>query len=110
MKRILLTGISGYLGRNLLKSIDQNRYEIYSLQKNTDVKYDGIKQTFTIDDDLESFMLDVCPDTILHLATFHSPKDDTFEIKRMLYENLFLGTRLLATMPSISRFIYSALR
>lgn len=106
MKRVLITGITGYIGSNLARELIAQGIEVIGLARepwNTtyiaDIKdklhlcaYDGTCES--IKKTLESTM----PDVVFHLATYYARSHGSDEIAAMHECNLVYGNYLLEAM------------
>ncbi len=100
-KRILITGIHGFIGSSLVRFIENHysQYEIFGISKNVDKK----KYVFTLDvansKKLSMALKEIKPDFIFHLAGGRQNSDDR------IFSSNFLTTRsLLKSVEKISGF------
>ena len=109
MKRVLVTGATGFLGRHFLKAISSGEYEITLLVRATSnfEGLDSFKKIFTSDDVnmLQQVTL-LNPDFVFHFAAFYNFLDVPSEIEKMLEANMSLGIQILNATPSSAKFIY----
>ena len=99
--RVLLTGITGFVGQNLLPMIVRKmpNVEIMTLNIHSDLAkakemypFPNCKHLLTTD--LER-VIAFNPEIVIHLATVTSPRNDTEIIKPMLAANIEFGVLLL---------------
>ena len=94
---ILLTGATGFVGRNLLPKIIGKEHDILCVvhNQNKPICYNGIKVSEISDtDEIRAFK----PNIIVHLASFLSSKADDETLNKILDANIVFGTRLLNTI------------
>ena len=95
---ILITGATGFIGQNLIKSL-RLKHNIYALiRPTTDItKLDGIyTYEFNDDvDDLSSYMLDNEIEGVIHLASLYIAEHKSGQIKDLILSNVYFGTALL---------------
>jgi CDP-paratose synthetase len=107
---ILITGINGFLGSHLAKSL-KDRFEIIGLANSTDNLYRLDGESFKIysskKDLLETIFLENKIFSILHVATVYNRQDET--ILPLLKANILLPIQLmeLAIKYNVSIFINS---
>ena len=108
MKKILITGINGFLGSHIAKSL-KDRFEIVGLANSTDNLYRLDGESFKIysskKDLVETIFLENKIFSILHVATVYKRQDDT--ILPLLKANILLPIQLmeLAIKYNVSIFI-----
>jgi nucleoside-diphosphate-sugar epimerase len=106
-KKILITGINGFLGSHLAKKL-LNYYCVYGLELNTNnlFRLVGSNLTvFSIDQDIEQLFIDYKFDIIIHAATIYKTNNNSLE--NLLQTNLILPIKLyeLAIKYKASHFI-----
>ena len=107
---ILITGINGFLGSHLAKSL-KDRFEIIGLANSTDNLYRLDEESFKIysskKDLLETIFLENKIFSILHVATVYNRQDET--ILPLIKANILLPIQLmeLAIKYNVSIFINS---
>lgn len=107
MKRILITGITGYIGSNLAQNLLRNG-EIYGLVRkplnleyleNAAAKihfvyYDGSYNSMNV------AIQESRPDLVYHLATYYTGMHGTEDVEKLIASNITLGAYLLEAMSS----------
>ncbi len=107
MKRILITGVTGYIGSNLARRL-VNEYEVYGLirepvhleyisdiaDKLTLLPYDGTYES------MDSALKESKPELVYHLATYYTGSHEPDEVTKMLASNIALGMYLLEAMSA----------
>jgi dTDP-4-dehydrorhamnose reductase len=71
-KRVLLTGASGLLGRQVLKQLEQDGWKVRGLCSSR-CKGNLVKCDLTAEGDVERQLLDFCPDIVVHMAAERRP-------------------------------------
>jgi nucleoside-diphosphate-sugar epimerase len=109
--KILITGSTGFVGRNLVPKLIDHGYEILELTRNIDKS----KQLFgnrtdkleTTDGNFKSKIRSFKPESVVHLASYLTSSDNLEDINKLLEANIsFLSKVLDATSKSsINLFI-----
>ena len=106
MKRVLITGITGYIGSNLARELIEQGIEVFGLVRepwNTtyiaDIKdrlrlyaYDGTCES------IKKALASTMPDVVFHLATHYARSHSSDEVTAMHECNLIYGNYLLEAM------------
>ncbi len=96
--KILITGATGFVGKNLYKALIRN-HEIYILtreQSDTSELYPEHQYVFTGDiEHLKDYMISERIDGVIHLATKYVAEHKSDQIKDMINANIYLGTAIL---------------
>jgi UDP-glucose 4-epimerase len=107
MKRILITGATGFVGRRLLKSLDLSESEVCILSRTINSDYKTIICDFEQDEvpltALESI------DTVFHLAGFAHDMSNASKIKDLYYKinvNSTIQLAKLAVQSGVKKFIF----
>lgn len=108
-KKILITGATGFLGKNFVLSNYKN-YNFYCIfnKKKLPKKYyvDSITYKKKIDE-IISFVRSIKPDITIHFATHYSKLDQKSKIKDMINSNILFGSELLEAIElnNVDKFI-----
>jgi CDP-paratose synthetase len=107
MKKILITGATGFVGRHLLRQFADtlNGVEILTVNRSVEkaqtlFPYSQCRHVSI--DDCQS-IVDFNPDIVIHLATLSTSRNDAEIIKPMLEANLEFGLRLLSILSACRR-------
>ena len=113
--RLLITGVTGFIGKSLLKMINNHSLDIEILTLNRDLdkvkkicsslEHLNIKHIHTSDLD---YIIKFNPEISIHLAAFSSHKNDISLIEPLLSSNINFGVLLLNTLikcPAMKLFI-----
>lgn len=95
--RILLTGGTGFVGKNLIFALNKTEYQIKSLVRNN-VSIDDIHNIENIDITKENWknkIKEFNPEVVIHLAAFLTSKDDELSISQLVQSNIEFPTQLL---------------
>lgn len=117
MKRVFLTGGSGFIGSNILPKLVEKGYDVYALSryvsnrtpnfpKEVQVVYGDLRDSLTIKKSIK----DIQPEIVLHLGAI-SPVQQSFGHSREVFEINALGTMNLADAnlenPNLEKFIFA---
>ena len=108
MKKILITGINGFLGSHLAKSL-KHKFEVIGLANSIDNLYRLEGESFKVysskNDALETIFLENDIFSILHVATVYKRQDDP--VLPLLKANILLPIQLmeLAVKNKVSVFV-----
>ncbi len=115
MKKVLLTGASGYIGSNLVKKLINENIEVHALiLPETNFEYlENIKNSiqFHLYDGSTESVFDAVknstPDMVFHLASLFLSEHKSDDIINLIKSNVLLGTQLLEAMSknSVKNFI-----
>lgn len=102
MKKILITGATGFVGQNLVRQFAANReYELIclvrDLRKAQTLLPSGIRLTDNISS-LKEFSIQY----VVHLASFLSSKDDIVTVRNILDANVIFGAEILNALRDCS--------
>ena len=108
MKKIIITGATGYIGSRLCKNLLQNNFKVGIIKRNTSNlnlisdfyhkidSFDYDSSYESIDNVIKIFN----PDLILHLASYQSLEHNTNELDSIINSNIVLGTYLIESMKN----------
>lgn len=117
MKRILITGITGFIGSNLARHLlsDCEIYGLVRLPLNTTyvsdlqdrvklLPYDGSYES------VASAVHEAQPDLVYHFAAYYTKEHSPEEIPKLIRSNLVLGAYLLEAMSAqrVRNFIFAS--
>lgn len=95
MKKVLITGVNGFVGGYLAKELIDNGYEVFGLDRSGEVKNEAGVRVFKVDildeQALEKIIEKLQPMAIFHLAAQASPSL-SFKQPRLTFEVNLLGT------------------
>ena len=107
--RLLITGVSGFIGQTFLTNLNDKRLDVEVLTLNRDLhkvknmfsnlKYLDVKHIDTSNID---YVLKFNPDITIHLAAFNTHKNDSSIINSLLESNIKFGVLLLDILSKCS--------
>ena len=104
MKKILLTGSTGFIGSELLKNLSKN-YKIYvTLRKKTKKNFihkNIIKIYFSSFQNLNDKIEKLKINTVIHCATHYVKKHDFKDIKKLSDSNILFGNIILENLEKM---------
>ncbi|MCF2584140.1 NAD-dependent epimerase/dehydratase family protein [Mitsuokella multacida] len=106
MKKVLLTGLTGFIGLHLAKKLLKDGWEVHAIVRPTsDIKKvnkvlgDQIYiHVHTKKDTLMDIVHNVHPNIVFHLASLYLPKHAYNDIPALIDSNITFGTQLLDAM------------
>lgn len=104
-KKILITGVSGYIGSHLAIYLKNNGYEVDGLDRNKN----QLNIDFKYQIDLERGYKIIHKkkyDCIVHLASYTLPRESFNDINKYIFGNLKMTLNLLNIFPDFSKFIF----
>ena len=104
-KKILITGISGYIGSHIAVYLKKKGYEVDGLDRNQN----QLNIDFKYQIDLEKNYKKIHKkkyDCIIHLASYTLPRESFNDINKYIFGNLKMTVNLLNIFPNFSKFIF----
>lgn len=112
IKKIFVTGATGFIGSNLVKELVEKKYDVYILIKQDSklkiideiinkihiFEYDGNIQN------LVKYFEEVKFDLVIHLASLFLSEHKTQDIDDLIKSNILLGTQILEAMVKSNTF------
>lgn len=108
MKKILITGASGYIGSCLFQYLQNDKYKVYGLDKKTNNKK-IIRCNLINTSKLKKIINKIKPDIVIHLAA-QSLVDETINKKKYYINNVKATKSLLEVMNkcSVENIVFSS--
>lgn len=102
-KKVLLTGITGFIGRNLVKRFLSQGWQVSALIRSgsdVDVLPERNQiQFFNVDKEcMTDIFAKIRPDVVVHLASLYLAQHDYKDIPALINSNVAFGTKLLDAM------------
>lgn len=105
MKKILITGSSGFIGTNLLFSLQSQNYDLAIIDRSDNTKFKNIKKYIGDICDysfIEKTILDFQPNKVFHLAGYKNRSSNIEEVSLSLKVNLMGTLNLYQALTKIS--------
>lgn len=96
--KILLTGATGFVGKNLVAELKKNHELHILVRPGSEWTNLGIEKVVEFSDDIASlanYMIEHHVDGVVHLASLYIAEHKSKDIKDLVMSNVFLGTALL---------------
>jgi len=98
--KILITGSTGFLGKNIIDFLEKKKFKVYDLLRSkkkrlTKKNNNYIPIFFKKLKNLNNLLKKINPNIIIHCATHYTLKTDHDSINKMINANISLGTCLL---------------
>jgi nucleoside-diphosphate-sugar epimerase len=106
--KILITGSTGFVGRNLVPILIENGHEILEVTRSTKkskILYGFQTSKIKITNNHEKFknkIIDFQPDVVIHLASYLSSSDDYETMKNLIDSNIIFLSRLLDAISKVN--------
>ena len=110
MKKILLTGSSGFIGYELLKDLSHN-FHVYIILRSKDEKFNHFKNIDKIYyknyNKLNNKLKKIKVDYVIHCATHYVKKHNSNDIKKLSESNILFGNVILENLKKmkVKKFI-----
>ena len=104
MKKILLTGSTGFIGSELLKNLSKSNKVYITLRKKTkkNLKYKNVNKIYfssfqNLNDKIKKLKIN----TVIHCATHYVKKHDFKDIKKLSETNILFGNIILENLEKM---------
>ncbi|MBW3127595.1 NAD-dependent epimerase/dehydratase family protein [Hymenobacter profundi] len=112
--KILITGATGSIGKELVKSLCVREHEVAILARNPDKVYSvfskeniqGIKVIDSSNDRWPTEVAGFTPEVVVHLAALLTSKDDLNIIPVLIESNITFGTQLLQSLKNVGLKVF----
>jgi nucleoside-diphosphate-sugar epimerase len=100
--RILLTGATGYVGRNLIRVLlNSGNHQLFAItRKLSDLPVEV--RIINMDAELEGNVINANPEMVIHLASFLTSRSEIEDITKLIDSNISFGTILLNALKKVS--------
>ena len=107
MKRVLTTGVTGYIGSNLARALlaDSEVYGLVRRPLHTEYIADIQDKLHLLEFDgsyesMEAAVKEACPKVVYHLATYYTGAHSSTETPKLAESNIIMGSYLLEAMSA----------
>lgn len=105
-EKILITGATGFVGRNLMSKLISEGYEILeltrSIKKSKELFGNKTKKIKITDLKFKSKILDFSPKIVIHLASYLTSSDELEDINKLLDANIYFLSKVLDAVSKVS--------
>jgi nucleoside-diphosphate-sugar epimerase len=102
--RVLITGVTGFVGRHLLEALKPSSHKISVLYRDENKlanKLDANVMFININElDWKKYVQNVNPEIVIHLAAYLTSADDEVAIEKLIEANILFGTHLLDALKN----------
>ena len=114
MKKILITGASGFIGKKLIKKIlDHGDYEIFALSRKNFDYTNKLKDLFIVDllnfNKVKEIINYIRPNIVIHLAYVKNRETQSYNLQGDYFFNLQISSNIIEAsrnLPSLEKFIF----
>jgi nucleoside-diphosphate-sugar epimerase len=103
--KILITGSTGFVGRNLVPKLANRGYEILEISRDlsrSDYFFKSTTQKLQIDDvDFNQKLIKFKPEIVLHLASFLTSSNKFTDIERLINVNILFLSKILDAIKDV---------
>lgn len=92
--KILITGATGFVGRNLVKELDRQELTLIVRDVNKAISYFGTKPEY-IEIEHMSYISKIKFDVVIHLAAYLTSNDNIDSLEKIVESNINFGLKLL---------------
>lgn len=109
MKKVLVTGATGYIGRRVVALLGRmDDVKVLTLSRNTEKAYELMTYGNVEHIGAEEWgrVKEYKPDVVLHLATYSTSGDNEEIIEKLIISNIMYGTRLLNALQECRNMLF----
>lgn len=106
--RILLTGVTGYIGNAVMCHLAKQGYDVHGLVRKEAISFsDSVHYHLLENDNIRDIVSTVKPDVVVHIASLFLAAHQYSDIERLIESNVTFPTKLLDAMDyaGVTRFI-----
>jgi CDP-paratose synthetase len=104
--RLLLTGVTGYIGKQTAAFLTESGYEVHALARKlpggNDFKQGAIQYHLISESTIKDIVCNVQPDIVIHIASKFLATHNYDDIEDLIYSNITFPTLLLDAMSNAS--------
>lgn len=104
--RVLITGSSGFIGRNLVPKLLNLGFDILEITR-TDSSTNNVssskanKRVSVFDSKFKEILNDFNPEIVIHLASYLTSSDEIGDIEKLIDSNIFFLSKVLCALKNI---------
>lgn len=106
IKKVLVTGSTGYVGMHLVPKLKSKGYEILEitreLSKSSNLFKDSTEKIQVLDSDLKLKIAEFRPDAVVHLASFLTSSDKWDDVEKLIETNIIFLTKILDAVSKVN--------
>lgn len=100
MANVLISGVSGFLGTTIARKLLKNNHTVYGLVRigsvlPKDIEDDSLFKRLQIEEGWHLQLIDIGFESFYHLAASYEEGNETEDLSKFLYANIFLGVEML---------------
>jgi nucleoside-diphosphate-sugar epimerase len=95
---ILITGATGFVGKNLIKMLSYSNIIHVLIRPTTKIEKHNVKDVFVFNDNIEelsNYLIENRIEGLIHLASLYIAQHQSQQTKDLVLSNIYLGTALL---------------
>lgn len=103
--KILITGSTGFVGRNLVPKLINEGYELLEItrdiSKSTSLFHNNTVKVLADDVNFKEKVIQFQPEVVIHLASYLTPSDNYEDIEKLISTNILFFSKILDAISNV---------